>query len=213
MGVLETGILYLVLGAVCATAILLGGIRSPVLFVLHLLFWPFFAPTLLSPSPSPRHGPLPGVRGAEGRLLDALARLDGVAEEVLSPEIARIEQLAHTLDGVEGRLQEMDALLGTAEFDEARAAALLEDLQGRGLANDDPRVQSVLARGRNIDRLRKMRDTAREDLEGAALKMEEMTAQVRLLGLVDRPEGQVIELIREVAATVEGVSERLIAIG
>ncbi len=212
MGVLETGVLYLIMGLVCATAILMAGTRSAPLFVLHLLFWPFFAPTLLSSTP-PHSSPVPGVRGAEGRLLDALSRLDGVAEEVLSPEIARIEQLARTLDGVEGRLLEMDALLGTAEFDVTRANGLLDELRGRGIPDDDARVQSVLARRRNIDRLRKMRDTAREDLEGAALKMEEMTAQVRLLGLADRPEGQVIELIREVAATVEGVSERLIAIG
>jgi hypothetical protein len=224
MGAAGTLVVYLVIGLTCAAAVFLRGGRTAGWFVFDALFWPFFVPALLARAAvevpvtagsGPREGPSgdPRLRTAEARLMEALGGLEGVAEEVLAPELGRLQQLTATLSGVERRLIEMDALLGTEEFDPERADRLLVQLGERGLADDDPRVVSVAARRRNIGRLTAMRDTLSADLERATLEMEEMSAQVRVLRFADRPQAAVVELIREVADTVEGVTERLISIG
>jgi hypothetical protein len=112
---------------------------------------------------------------------------------------------------MEGRLREMDTLLGSPEFDADRAETVLRGLEGRGYAEDDPRVQSVRARRRNIEQLRQMRDRAGQDLERALLKMEEMRSQVLLLRFANRPETELVDLIRDIAATVEGLTEGMMA--
>ncbi len=221
MGFTETAVIYVLLGLVVAVAMWLSGAHSIGQGIVHLLAWPFFAPLLFGgaiddacdappPTPTPTVSD-PRVKAAEDQLLRAIASLDGIAEEVLAPEIARVRGLTESLLGVETRLSEMDLLLAGDEFDADRALAALRALEERGLTDDDPRVLSIHSRLRNIERLRKMRDQSREDLERAAMKMEEMSAQVLVLRFADRPEAAMVDLIREVAATIEGVSERLIS--
>ena len=236
MGIIETALIYGLLGAVVAAALALRAGRTRSLgwglqVVVWLLLWPLFAPLVLggdetgpaSPSPTSGQGPGtrpglkpglaldPRLRAAEERLLGALGHLGGVTHALLAPEIERLRGLTGALGGIVKRLAEMDALLGSPEFDARQAAATLEDLVGRGHGDDDARVESVKNRLRNIARLEEMHRRTGEQLERALLKMEEMSSQLLLLQFADGPEVDVVERVREIAASVEGLSEGWLA--
>jgi hypothetical protein len=252
MGIIETALIYGLLGAVVAAALGLRAERAHPLYragqvLVWWLLWPLFAPALLggrealttatttttaatatsatastsasSPGggagarPGLKSGPAldPRLRAAEERLLGALGRLDGVTHALLTPEIERLRGLTGALGGLVKRLAEMDALLGSPEFDARQAAATLEDLLRRGQGDDDARVESVKNRLRNIARLQEMHRRTGEQLERALLKMEEMSSQLLLLQFAEGPEVDVVDRVREIAASVEGLSEGWLA--
>jgi hypothetical protein len=235
MGITETSIIYTIIGVVCASAMWLAapaehGVFRAARFVLHTVLWPFFAPLLLGrtfdtdrpaqrASPPASVGDDPRVHQAEQRLLEALASLDGVAEDVLGSQMDHVRHLTGSLAAMAGRMGEMDELLATDEFDEARAQAALEAICQREGQSDDKsddidtraRRESVGARLRNIRRLKQMRQALSADLERAILKIEEISSQIRLLRFADRPEHEVSGLIQDIAATVEGLSEGLLS--
>lgn len=226
MGIVETSIVYGILGLVMAVAMVLrqeglGGAKLFGLFVLGALFWPLLAPTVLARSGKPPPGGGPGsgagfdsssrIRAAEERLLSALARVKGgVAEDVLAPEVARVRALGGSLGAMAKRLCEIDELLGSPEFDEAGVRAALADLEARGHGDDDPRVISVRARLRNIDRLRTMRARTSDDLERALLKIEEMASQMLLLKFAGKPDAEVVGLIKDIADSVGSITDALL---
>jgi hypothetical protein len=228
MGFHETAVLYGLIGlAVSASLGLQRGaaplVRRIGLHALWTLLWPFFAPVLFGGAVhDPDRGAAargagqraardPRLQAAQQRLLQALGGLDGVAREVLEREAGRVQKLAGSLGAMEQRLHEMDALLASPEFDPARAEAALQEMCARGPAQDDPRLESLRARRRNIEQLRALRERAAQDLERALLKMEEMASQILLLRYTNRPETELVELVREIAAAVEGLSEGLTA--
>ena len=247
MGIIETALIYGLLGAVVAAALALRAERAHPFYrggqvLVWWLLWPLFAPMLLggrealttplatapaspaAPSsgggggggdgrPGGKSGSAldPRLRAAEDRLLGALGRLDGVTHALLTPEIERLRGLTGALGGLVKRLAEMDALLGSPEFDARQAAATLEDLRRRGQGDDDARVESVKNRLRNITRLEEMHRRAGEQLERALLKMEEMSSQLLLLQFTEGPEMDVVDRVREIAASVEGLSEGWLA--
>ena len=218
-----TCIVYGIVGLVVAAALLLreespGALRAVFLFASGVVFWPLYAPFLLGErtaqptrTVSEAGGLLPRIRSAEERLLAALSKVSGVAEEVLAPEVARVRGLASSLVAMAKRLEEMDEMLATPEFSAAAAESALADLQGRGKGEDDARVQSVRARLRNVDRLAGMRGRTCEDLERALLKMEEMSSQMLLLKFAGRPDDEVVRLMKDIARSVEEVTEGLLA--
>src|SRR5688572_19303972 len=187
MGIFETAIFYTLIGAAVAfAAMLVERDRSPArraaTFALTLVFWPVFAPFLLSMRSRPPvqrpEGPLDRrIASTEADLIAAMQRIRGVAEAVLAPEIDRVRHLAIALHGMAKRLGEMDRLLETPEFSVSRAEALLAELEDKVKDRDDPRLSSVRSRLRNIERLRGMRAKAADDLERALYKMEEMSSQ------------------------------------
>lgn len=227
MGLTETAIIYSIIGLVVAAAMWLSspptrGVAALASFVVHTMLWPFFAPVLLgragggapaAPTDPPGEAAAydPRVRAAEARLTAALASLDGTAEEVLDPEVHRVRELTDSLARMAYRLAEMDELLATPEFDEARALDTLDAICAPGGAGDEARADSVRARLRNIRRLAQMRQALSEDFERAILKVEEISSQIRLLRFADRPEDEVSGLIGDISATVEGLSEGLLA--
>lgn len=240
MGIIETALIYGLLGAVVAAALGLRAERAHPFyrggqFLVWWLLWPLFAPMLLggreagatsaataaaTSAPSPSGGGTglksglaldPRLRAAEERLLGALGCLGGVTHTLLTPEIERLRGLSGALGGLAKRLAEMDALLGSPEFDARQAAATLEDLLRRGQGDDDARVESVKNRLRNIARLQEMHRRTGEQLERALLKMEEMSSQLLLLQFAEGPEVDVVDRVREIAASVEGLSEGWLA--
>lgn len=225
MGLSETAVLYGILGLVVASAMSLQSTGSKAwrlpLFLAWTILWPFFAPSLFGgaldrTSPVRRarsrpDGSDPRIAVAQEQLLSALEGVDGVAKEVLSLELARIQKLVAALAAMEGRLHEMDALLADPELDLDRADAALREIEARAPVQDDPRLQSLHARRRNIEQLRQMRERTSQDLERALLKMEEMRSQVLLLRFANRPETELIELVKEIAASVEGLAEGMMA--
>lgn len=215
MGIVETCILYLLLGGVIAVALVLraegrsGGARGAI-FVAGVFFWPLFAPFLLSPA-RPAAPATPPARAAQARLLGALGQVEGLAADVLRPEVARLRGLVDAVGKMEARVAEMDTLLATPEFDRAAASGQLEALSRRGLPPEDPRVQSVQARLRNMERLAAMRERTAADLERVVLQLEEMGSRLQLLKFAGRPDAELVELLQSVASSVEEVTEGLLA--
>jgi hypothetical protein len=219
MGFVETCVIYLLLGGVIAVALVLraegkGRGERCVTFVAGLVFWPIFAPFLLAPGRAalPATSTLP-ARAVQARLLSALGRVEGLAADVLRPEVARLRGLVDAVGRMEARVGEMDALLGTPEFDRAAAEAQLEALSRRGLAPEDGRVQSVQARLRNVERLVAMRERTAADLERVVLQLEEMGSRLQLLKFAGRPDAELVALLQSVASSVEEVTEGLLEAG
>jgi hypothetical protein len=220
MGIVETCILYLLLGGVVAVALVLraegkGRVARAVTFVAGVFFWPVFAPFLLSAAqPAAPEAPVtPPARAAQSRLLAALGQVEGLAADVLRPEVARLRGLVEAVGKMETRVAEMDALLATPEFDRAAASGQLEALARRGLPPEDARVQSVQARLRNMERLVAMRERTAADLERVVLQLEEMGSRLQLLKFAGRPDAELVELLQSVASSVEEVTEGLLAAG
>lgn len=219
MGVVETCILYLLLGGVVAVALVLRAEgRSPgeraVTFVSGVFFWPVYAPFLLAPArASPTAAVTPPARAARDRLVGALGQVEGLAADVLRPEVARLRGLVDAVGKMEARVAEMDTLLTTPEFDRAAASEQLEALARRGLPPEDARVQSVQARLRNMERLVAMRERTAADLERVVLQLEEMGSRLQLLKFAGRPDAELVALLQSVASSVEEVTEGLLAAG
>lgn len=219
MGVIETCILYVLLGGVVGVALVLRAEgRSPgaraITFVSGVFFWPVFAPFLLAPArPSATAAVAPPSRAARDRLVGALGQVEGLAADVLRPEVARLRGLVEAVGKMEARVAEMDTLLATPEFDRAAASGQLEALARRGLPPEDARVQSVQARLRNMERLVAMRERTAADLERVVLQLEEMGSRLQLLKFAGRPDAELVELLQSVASSVEEVTEGLLAAG
>jgi hypothetical protein len=123
MSFAETIFIYLLIGAVVATANAMletraGLVRGAVAFLVAVPFWPIFAPFLLArprpPPPAPRDASMESrIAAAEERLIEALRSLDGIAEEVLAPELERVRGLARALHTMAHRAAEMSTLLAT----------------------------------------------------------------------------------------------------
>lgn len=217
MGVVETCILYLLLGGVVAVALVLraegkGPGARVVTFVAGVFFWPVFAPFLLSPARQ-AVAVTPPARAAQSRLLAAVGQVEGLAADVLRPEVARLRGLVEAVGKMEARVAEMDALLAPPEFDRAAASRQLEALSQRGLPPEDGRVQSVQARLKNMERLAAMRERTAADLERVVLQLEEMGSRLQLLKFAGRPDAELVELLQSVASSVEEVTEGLLAAG
>jgi hypothetical protein len=227
MGVLETAIIYGLIGLVVATALVLRpdeeatAVRKVGLFLLSSCFWPLYAPSLLGGSGRVGRGRGPAGRaGAEGlsermqraqaQVLAALDTAEGVAQAV-APDVARVRLLTGSVAAMERRVREIDELLSTEELDLGAAKEALAGLERRGVPETDPRHQSVSARVKNIERLAAIRDRTVDDLERIAFKLEEMSSRLRLLRFAGKPDAEVVQLFKEVADSVEEVSEGLLA--
>jgi hypothetical protein len=229
MGLAGTGIIYLLLGLVVATATVLGEARPgfgrvAFLFTIGALFWPLFAPTLLGAAKtgagaSEARGGADAagdarIRAAEADMLAALAKVKGgVAGEAMAPEAKRVRDLANGLRAMAARVVEIEEALRAPGLDPAAIEAQLTDVAARGGAESDPRAQSLRARLRNVERLRALRGRTGDELERSLFKMEEITSQMLLLKFAGRPEAEVSELIDGIADSVEGATEALFAVG
>jgi hypothetical protein len=221
-----TLLIYAILGLVVAVAMALreprlGALRLLFLFTAGVAFWPLFAPSLLgglsAPAPAAsvaRDAPLDArIHAGEQQLLAALAKVRGVAEGALAPEAARVRDLAASLATMAARLAEIDDTLRAPELDARILEERLAELVTHGRGPDDPRVLSMKARLRNVERLRAMRARTHDDLERALLKMEEITSQMLLLKFAGRPESEVAALIGEIEGGVDGIAEAMLAVG
>ena len=221
MGLVETTIVYGALGLVVSGAMALreerpAGAKLLGQVALSFVFWPLFAASVLARARDPERaettaGPLASrIRAAEERLVSAIARVEGgVAAQALAPEVARIRSLGGSLTAMARRLAEIDELLGAPEFDEPAARAAQRDLAARARGEDDPRLVSLNARLANIERLRAMRARTSDDLERALLAMEEIASQMLLLKFAGKPDAEVIRLVKDVADSVQAITEAL----
>ncbi|HUY91753.1 MAG TPA: hypothetical protein VMV10_23625 [Pirellulales bacterium] len=209
---------YAVIGLAVAAADYLGGpdaAGSQRWFrgATAAMFWPLFLPVLLSrsegdagPRPPAAAEPIDGMAAAiaqvEIELDAALSSLDGWAESVLAREKDRLGELRGALASQAARIREMDALV--AGFDDEGEPALA--LAPAGPSNDRCQ-QSEQARRQNLARLRGVRRRAYDDLMGTLAWVRELVSMIHLAKFTGAPASRAEELVAQIAAAVEGVSE------
>jgi|GEM_PF-1571431 len=223
MRIAETLFLYGLIGFVVMLVMASREKKRSWFRVVHISLWwslwPFFVVLLLSSAsaeeienprlvlPENTERIDPRLERAEQHLLGALYQLEGVAEEILKPEIERVKALTSTLNQVEKRLKDMGDLLRTPSFDKQAVEENKKLLQAEGCNGEDTRVQSLNARLRNIETLQRMEARTKESLERALLKMEELSGHIQVLRFAARPDTEVIAVIKDIAVSVESAME------
>ncbi len=217
----QTLVLYLVVGSGVAGAVYLtqGTGRIPARWFLvatAVLFWPLYLPVLLSSgrmgagessdAPSlPPDEPTTAIRQVDAELAAALGSLDGWVEEVLIREKVRLRELSAAWLAQARRIREMDRVLAQPEYAGEDLSELSVAARTFAAAN---RLQSCgQARRENVERLRRLRQRAYDDLMGSLAWVRELVSMIHLAKFSGAPAARAEELVAQIAAAVEGLSE------
>jgi hypothetical protein len=203
-------LLYLMVGLGVAFAVYLAGgagTRAERGFrvLTAVPFWPLYLPVLLRPTvraPTTSEVESPDEMAAaiaqvDGELQAALSSLGGWAEGVLTREKDRIAELRSAWTVQAQRIREMDCLLAMPE-------------NNTRLVNDggNQRVlQSEQARQRNLERFQHLRVRAYDDLMATLAWVRELVSMIHLAKFTGAPASRAEELVAQIAAAVEGLSE------
>jgi hypothetical protein len=212
----QTLVLYLVIGTGVAGAVYLtwGGDRGMsrwFVVATAVLFWPLYLPMLLAKGASvrepfvittdPNDELTAAIAQVDSELEAAFGCLDGWAEGVLAREKDRIRELRSAWLAQAQRIREMDQLLARPEYVSALAD---EPVAGEG----DPRLRSSLqARRQNVERLQRLRGRAHDDLTRSLAWVREVVSMIHLAKFSGAPAARAEELVAQIAAAVEGLSE------
>jgi hypothetical protein len=214
-----TILFYLLLGAGVTCADFLSESRTTgqwplVRSATAWLFWPFYVPLLLArpkPTKTPTASKLPqatadgmsdAIEQVERELASALASLDGWAEDVLSHEEPRLEELRSAWRAQAERIREMDQVLARPEFARPSPSRANEP----AFAGDRWR-QSEEARQAHVERLREVRRQAYVDLMETLAWVRELVTMIHLAKFTGAPASRAAELVAQIAAAVEGLAE------
>lgn len=216
-------VFYLVMGSCVAVALYLHDARrtgrEQVFRVAScLFFWPLYLPLLLERPADPRSSTRSESRPAattdslalaiqqvESELDAALGSLDGWAEEALADEGRRLQELRAAWRSQAERIRQLDALL--AQSDVAEDNSLTPDAMGASSPATDRRLRSDHARAANIRRLHELRGRLLDDLLGTLAWVRELVTMIHLAKFSGAPASRADELISQIAAAVEGLSE------
>lgn len=216
MGLSQTTLFYLVIGAAVAVAVWLRNDRRSLtgeLFqsLLVLAFWPMYLPVLLTqtdesretplshrPSPTPRDDISAAIAQVETELASAVSSLDGWAENLLLDEETRFSELRAAWRVQAERIRELDRLLAKPEFAISEPATTSASTR---------LSQSEQTRRENIDRLRLVRRRLHDDLMGTLAWVRELVTMIHLAKFTGAPPSRAEELVAQIAAAVEGMSE------
>lgn len=218
MLLLETAIFYLLLGVTVAVAVYIrGGADAGVGAIFQLaaacLFWPLFVPMLLATdevstaSRSPAHPAKTEQQDALSAAIDqveaeldaALVGLDGWAEDVLNSEQHRLEELRTAWKLQADRIRQLDQLLATP-------AARVDSLAEVGADVERARQSESLRQG-NIRQLAALRNQMHADLVGTLAWVRELVTMIHLAKFSGAPAARAEELVVQIAAAVQGLSE------
>lgn len=216
---------YLVIGVGVSMAVYLAeGVRSPSERCFGVLtavfFWPLYVPLLLARGgsrlePAPRGSTASkdemtaAIDQVDGELAAALGSLDGWAEDVLAREKGRFRELRLAWTTQAERIREMDRLLALPEYGDARDAgadAPSSPTPDTTAASERLR-HSQQARRQNLERLRQVRQRAYEDLMATLAWVRELVSMIHLAKFTGAPAARAQELVAQIAAAVEGISE------
>ena len=140
----------------------------------------------------------------ETELDAALQSLDGWSEGLLTREAERICELKSAWGVQAGRIRELDRLLTQPGFAENPATTTTKDSEvpfdARILAADKTRQS-------NIRRLREMRRQMHSDLMSTLAWVRELVTMIHLAKYGGAPASRAEELVAQIAAAVEGLSE------
>jgi hypothetical protein len=218
MLLVETAIFYLLFGAAVATAVYLRGnsggrIRAGFDVANACLFWPLFVPVLLAPVKSETQAIAQAARPAadqhdslsaaiaqvESELDAALEGLDGWAEDVLNSEAHRLEELRTAWKLQAQRIRQLDRLLAAPES--------RDDSLGEVAADVEKARQSEKLRRENIRQLVSLRKQMHADLIGTLAWVRELVTMIHLAKFSGAPAARAEELVAQIAAAVQGLSE------
>lgn len=186
-----------------------------------ILFWPLYLPQLLERTPPLReHAASPAepnapadlsaaIEQAEVELHNALTSLDGWAENVPTLERERIEELRAAWRFQAARVGQLDELLSQPGF---AVPAGPQSLPPESPGSSEPDVlapmrRSEQARIENIARLREMRRKMRDELLSTLIRVRELVTMIHLAGFTGAPSSRAEELVSQIFAAVEGLSE------
>lgn len=234
MGFTTTVIFYLLIGGGVSLAVLLadGGVsvvERSLQGLAAAVFWPLYLPILLRRSnhqggadsrnqdsatsalmpKMPNDEMADAISQVERELDTALQSLDGWSEDVLSREQIRIGELRSAWHAQAARIRELDALLLQpmfARFDESVTGVDVATEKREELGAERLR-QSEQARRENVERLRHVRQQMFDDLMGALAWVRELVTMIHLAKYTGAPASRAEELITQIAAAVEGLSE------
>jgi hypothetical protein len=211
-------VIYLLAGVGVAGAVYLSESTSGLgqrglRVVLAVLFWPLYLPLLLTPSGSPddpteRARPRvsdemsAAIAQVDAELEAALGGLDGWAEGVLAREKDRIGELHAAWATQAERIRDMDRLLALPEYAVSDPESKPESVHGNERLRNSQR-----ARRQNIERLRQVRQRAHNDLLGSLAWVRELVSMMHLARFTGAPAARAEELVAQIAAVVEGLSE------
>ncbi len=182
-----------------------------------VFFWPIHLPFLLKPresesvpadafdhtrrpSASPADKMSKAIAQVEVELDRALKSLDGWAENILSDERERLTELRSAWKLQAARIRELDLLLQEPAFADS------DDDEEPGFINERSR-HSEQARQQNIERLAQVRRQLYDDLMGTLAWVRELVTMIHLAKYTGAPASRAEELITQIAAAVEGLSE------
>jgi len=188
-------------------------------FLTAVPFWPIYVPVLLArksvsieepvqPVPPPADDMTSAIHQVDAELEAALNSLDGWAEGVLAREKDRIHELRTAWTAQSERIREMDRLLALPEYaksEEPVPGGALSDLLSAPATDRLRHSQQV--RRQNIERLRHVRRRAYEDLMGTLAWVRELVSMIHLAKFTGAPASRAEELVAQIAAAVEGLSE------
>jgi hypothetical protein len=212
----ETLLFYLVIGLAVAAAVWISSSESAAWRWFRVAtavpFWPLYLPVLLTgphaaepardrPPLQPADALAEGIADVQCELNAALASLDGWAEHVLSRERARIDELRGAWAMQAQRIREMDRVLAQCDVMHGDES----DLSGPSGAS--AAGQSQRARRDNITRLRQVRDRAHQDFTTTLARVRELVSLIHLAKFTGAPASRAEQLVAEIAASVEGLSE------
>ncbi len=210
----ESLLFYLLIGLAVAAAVVIAGERREFLPpVAAAIFWPLFVPILLSrrstgervetydrrAAGEPNDALARSISQVDDELSAALASLDGWAESAIARERVRIDELRVAWRAQAQRIREMDRVLAALDA-EPHAAPDVSHEAGRA-------GQSIRARRENFDRLRHVREQADADLATTLASVRELVSMIHLAKFTGAPASRADELVTQIAAAVEGMSE------
>ena len=218
MLLLETAIFYMLIGVAVAVAVYLrGDAKTPLGMTFELVavcaFWPLFVPMLLStgeastasrstahPAVNVKADALSAAIGqVEAELDAALEGLDGWAEDVLNSEQHRLEELRTAWKAQAERIRELDQLLKAP-------TARVDSLAEVGADVERARQSESLRQG-NIRQLTTLRNQMHADLVGTLAWVRELVTMIHLAKFSGAPAARAEELVVQIAAAVQGLSE------
>jgi hypothetical protein len=175
-------------------------------------FWPLYVPSLLvwgsqatSEVPAriaPADEMAAAIAQVDAELETALDSLDGWAEDVLARERGSIRELRSAWTAQAERIRDMDRLLARS-----KSAEPLGSEESVSTSARDRLRRSQNAREQNAQRLRRLRQRAYDDLMGTLAWVRELVSMIHLAKFSGAPASRAEELVPQVAAAVEGLSE------
>jgi hypothetical protein len=150
------------------------------------------------------------IAQVDAELLAALNSLDGWAEDVLAREKGRFQELRAAWTAQAARIREMDRVLAVPEYADVpglgKDSAAGPKTPSEGAAAERLRSSRQACR-KNFDRLRQVRKRTYEDLMATLAWVRELVSMIHLAKFTGAPAARAEELVAQIAAAVEGLSE------